>query len=287
MRRVSLAFSVAVILAAASASALDVVGKAAAVRRDAKGTPPGQGERTLVGGLEIYGKERVVTSPTGDLQVLFNDESTLTVGPGADMVLDEFVFDPTRTEKALSIKLRRGVTRLIGGKVTKDAGAEIGTPNATIAIRGGILIVSAPGDEGGETRGLLGLGTMTCTGGGDSVVVTVPGMMCVVGRTIQVRRAAKDEIAALLAALLGSGPLDPPFDGKDVEKRLAIDCGGEASLNDPRCIAERGFAGVDPEPLGQPNLAQRLADLFDQLQDVPGSRGSPSETAERICNACR
>ena len=275
------------ILAAAPAFALDVVGKAASVRRDAKGTPPGQSERELAGGTEVYGKERVVTSPSGDLHVLFNDESTLTVGPGSDMVLDEFVFDPAQTQKALSIKLRRGVTRLIGGKITKDAGAEIGTPNATIAIRGGIVIVSTTGEDGGETRGVLGLGTMTCVGGGESLTVNVPGMMCIIGRTIGVRRATTNEIALLIASLIGSGAPNPPFDGRGVANRLSIDCGGEASLNDPRCIAERGFAGVDPEPLGHPNLAQRLADLFDQLQDPRGSLASPSETAERICNACR
>ena len=272
------------ILAAAPAFALDVVGKAASVRRDAKGTPPGQSERELMGGTEVYSKERVVTSPSGDLHVLFNDESTLTVGPGSDMVLDEFVFDPTRTEKALSIKLRRGVTRLIGGRITKDAGAEIGTPNATIAIRGGIVIVST---SGSETRGILALGTMTCTGGGETLAVTVPGMMCVIGQTIGVRRATSQEIALLLASLTGTGNPDPPLDGQGVANRLQIDCGGEASLNDPRCIAERGFAGVDPEPLGQPSLAQRLADLFDQLQDPRGSLAIPSETAERISNACR
>ena len=275
------------ILAAAPAFALDVVGKAASVRREAKGTPPGQSERELVGGIEVYGKERVVTSASGDLHVLFNDESTLTVGPGSDMVLDEFVFDPAQTQKALSIKLRRGVTRLIGGKITKDAGAEIGTPNATIAIRGGIVIVSASGEDGGETRGVLGLGTMTCVGGGESLTVTVPGMMCIIGRTNGVRRATTNEIAMLLASLIGSGAPNPPFDGQGIANRLAIDCGGEASLNDPRCIAERGFAGVDPEPLGQPSLAQRLADLFDQLQDPPGQLASPSETAQRICEACR
>ena len=285
MRRFAVALTI--LLVAAPAFALDVVGKAAAVRRDAKGTPPGQSERELSGGTEVYGKERVVTSPSGDLHVLFNDESTLTVGPGSDMVLDEFVFDPTQTQKALSIKLRRGVTRLIGGKITKEAGAEIGTPNATIAIRGGIVIVSASGEGGGETRGVLGLGTMTCVGGGESLTVSVPGMMCIIGRTIEVRRATTNEIALLIASLIGSGDPNPPFDGQGVENRLAIDCGGEASLNDPRCIAERGFAGVDPEPLGQPSLAQRLADLFDQLQDPRGSLAIPSETAERICNACR
>jgi hypothetical protein len=284
MKRLGIALSIAFAATVSPAFALDVIGKAASVRRDAKGTPPGENERALVGGIEVYGKERVVTSATGDLHVLFNDESTLTVGPGSDMVLDEFVFDPTRTQKALSIKLRRGVTRLIGGRITKDAGAEIGTPNATIAIRGGIVIVSTSGDE---TRGILALGTMTCVGGGQTVTVTVPGMLCIVGKTIDLRRATSQEIVLLLASLTGTGNPDPPLDGRGVANRLQIDCGGEASLNDPRCIAERGFAGVDPEPLGQPSLAQRLADLFDQLQDPRGSLAVPSETAERICNACR
>lgn len=282
MRRSAIAMLGCLLLSAASAHALDVVGKAAAVRLVVKGTPPGQAERTVPSGGDLFGKERIVVSPEGDLQVLFRDETTLSIGPGSDMVLDEFVFDPARTDKALSVKLRRGVARLIGGKITKDAGASVGTSNATIAIRGGIMIVSAPSEGDGTTRGLLALGTMTCLSGTETVTITDPGMMCVVGQDIRTRRATQREIGQLLASLVGTGPIDRPIDGDVVSKSLEIDCGGEAALNDPRCIAEKGFAGVDPEPLGAP----QPRDLIDQLQDPRGTLPSPPGVAEKICAAC-
>ncbi len=287
MRKLWMALVVCMVSASVPVSASEVIGKAASVRRDAKGIPPDAAERAIAGGSELHGRERLVVSPTGDVQVVFLDETTLSVGPGSDLVLDEFVYDPQKSEKTLSVKLQRGATRLIGGKVTKEGAAEIGTSNATIAIRGGIVIVSSPGESGKETRALLGLGTMTCTAGADSVTVTEPGMLCIVGRTIVVRRAGKAEIAELIASLVGTGALDPPLLGKDASQGLAITCGGLAALSDPNCAALRGFAGVDPEPLGYPHDAEKLADTFDQLQDPVGTRGVPGDTAQHICESCR
>jgi len=277
-------------LVATAAFADETIGKAAATRKEAKGTPPSQAERELRAGVELYSRERVVTSPSGDVQVVFNDESTLTVGPASDLVLDEFVYDPGSTEKALGVKLKRGVARLIGGRISKTGKAEVGTPNATIAIRGGIVLVSVTGEEGQSliTRALLGLGTMVCSSGGKAEIITVPGQMCTIGQAIEVRRATPQEIAALKAALIGQGPadLDRSFDGSLLQGQLELDCGGEASGNDPRCRADAGFAGVDPEPLGGPRLAEEAIDLLEGLQDPRDQLPSSSLTAEKIHDIC-
>lgn len=284
------AFFVAFALVAVAARADDTIGKATATRKEAKGTPPTQAERELRAGTELYARERVVTSPSGDVQVVFNDESTLTVGPASDLVLDEFVYDPGSTEKALGVKLRRGVARLIGGRISKSGKAEVGTPNATIAIRGGIVLVSVTGGEGEAlmTRALLGLGTMVCTAGGKVEIITVPGQMCTIGQAIEVRRATPQEIVALKAALIGKGPvdLDRKFDGALLQSKLELDCGGEAAANDPRCRADAGFAGVDPEPLGGPRLAEESIDLLETLQDPRDRLPSSSLTAEKIHDIC-
>ena len=287
MKTLWMALVVCVVSASVPLSAAEVIGKAASARKDAKGIPPDAAERAITGGSELHGRERLVVSPTGDVQVVFLDETTLSVGPGSDLVLDEFVYDPNKSEKTLGVKLQRGVTRLIGGKVTKEGAAEIGTSNATIAIRGGIVIVSSPGESGKETRALLGLGTMTCTSGSESLTVTEPGMLCIVGPPIKVRRADKTEIAALIASLTGTGKLDPPLTGENASQGLAIICGGVAALSDPNCLAARGFAGVDPEPLGYPFDAQKLADTFDQLQEPPDTRAVPGDTPQHICESCR
>ena len=67
------------------------VGVSSAVNPDANGIWPGTPPRRLVLGQDIVFNERVTTGPLGQTQVLFVDQSTMSVGPNADMLIDQFV----------------------------------------------------------------------------------------------------------------------------------------------------------------------------------------------------
>src|SRR3546814_19875129 len=73
------------------------VGTTAAVNPQATGTPPGGETRTLFVGSDIVFEERIVTTAAGQTQILFVDQSSLTVGPKAEVVIDRFVHIPART----------------------------------------------------------------------------------------------------------------------------------------------------------------------------------------------
>src|ERR1700731_3245070 len=87
------------------------VGVNSAVNPDATGIPPGAPSRRLVLGQEIVFNERVTTGPSGQTQILFIDQSTMSVGPSPDMVIDEFVYDPAAATGKLAASLTRGVFR--------------------------------------------------------------------------------------------------------------------------------------------------------------------------------
>src|SRR5688572_6726378 len=74
--------------------AAQTVGTTAAVNPQAHGTPPGGATRTLVLGNDVVFKERIDTSGEGLVQVLLVDGTTLTVGPGSRLIIDEYVYDP-------------------------------------------------------------------------------------------------------------------------------------------------------------------------------------------------
>ncbi len=59
------------------------VGVAAAVKPDATSQPPGGESSTLNIGKPVVYNERIDTSSSGQVQVLFLDGSTFTVGPGS------------------------------------------------------------------------------------------------------------------------------------------------------------------------------------------------------------
>ncbi|MCP3997435.1 MAG: hypothetical protein GY722_20610 [bacterium] len=47
-------------------------------------------------GKSIFYNERIETTASGLVQVLLVDGSTFTVGPNSDLVIDKFVYDPSK-----------------------------------------------------------------------------------------------------------------------------------------------------------------------------------------------
>ena len=70
------------------------------------------------------------------------DGSTFTVGPGSDLVIDKFVYDPRKGTGQITASFSKGVMRFVGGKLSKnDGGVTIDTPAGALALRGGIAFV--------------------------------------------------------------------------------------------------------------------------------------------------
>ena len=146
----------------------ETVGAAAAVHPSSTGTPPGGGARQLAVGTDIVSKERIVTAGTGSLQVMFNDKSTMTIGPNSDLVIDKFVYNPSAGSGAFAANLTKGALRFVGGQISHKAGATINTPVATLVIRGGAAFVKH--DSACQAKLKAGVGrkdctTIVCTGG--------------------------------------------------------------------------------------------------------------------------
>ena len=125
---------------AAPAVARDI-GVVASLEPSIEGTPPDSASRALSVGLSILADERVVSSATGRGQLLFNDQTTVTLAPNSEVVLDRFVYDPDRDTGEVAVTLTKGALRFIGGRITKKTDGVIKTPTATIGIRGGMALI--------------------------------------------------------------------------------------------------------------------------------------------------
>ncbi|MEL7465728.1 MAG: hypothetical protein AAFN79_16790 [Pseudomonadota bacterium] len=148
------ALALAVVLGAVGVTAPQVsfaateIGSVAAANRDIEGTPPGAATRSLLIGDRLIQNERLVSSPDGSGQMIFLDQTTLTVSPNSEIILDEYVYDPDADSGQLGLTVTRGVLRMVGGRITKSNAAVINTPSATIGIRGGIgLVAVAPNGD--------------------------------------------------------------------------------------------------------------------------------------------
>ncbi len=134
----------------ATARADTEIGGVAAANPLIQGTSKSDDKRTLLLGDRVLQDERIVTSSDGSGQLLFLDQTSLTIAPDSDIVLDRYVYDPTRTSGDIGLSITRGALRFIGGRVTKFRDAIIATPAATIGVRGGAALIEIE-DDGSVT----------------------------------------------------------------------------------------------------------------------------------------
>jgi hypothetical protein len=129
--------------AAAPAAAQETgIGSVAAANEDVLGTPPARERRALRLGAGLVSNERVETTEIGAGQFLFLDQTSLTVWPNSDIVLDAYVYDPATATGTMALSVTKGALRFIGGRISKGADVTVATPQASIAVRGGIAQIA-------------------------------------------------------------------------------------------------------------------------------------------------
>jgi len=148
------------------------VGTATAVNPLSESTPPGATTVALTVGARIVHKERIHTTPSGSVQLLFVDKSTLSIAPNTSILIDEYVYDPNSGNGHMLARLTEGTLRYVGGKLSHEGEAEIATPAAAIGIRGA---TGAFHHDGNGTQVIDLFGTFTIHNGAGSVVLMRPG----------------------------------------------------------------------------------------------------------------
>ncbi len=88
----------------------------------------------------VYQDEKISTGSASATEIVFKDETKLTIGPDSDVTLDNFVYKPGPVSGSLIMTVSKGVMRFTTGKLSKTSYL-IKTPTATIGIRGTIFTV--------------------------------------------------------------------------------------------------------------------------------------------------
>jgi FecR protein len=148
------------------------VGTAAAVNTLSQGMPPGGSVQVLRIGARVLHNERIRTSASGTVQLLFIDKTTLSVGPSSTLVIDKFVYDPATGTGQMVTTLTRGALRFVGGQLSHEGAATVNTPVATIGIRGGTATIAH--GQGG-TRLINHFGRLSSANGCGTAVVRRTG----------------------------------------------------------------------------------------------------------------
>ena len=174
------------------------VGTAAAANTVSTGTPPGGKNRVIELGAQVVRREKIDTSSSGSVQLLFVDKTTFNIGPSSSVVIDDFVFNPDSDTGRMTATLTKGVLRVVGGQASHTGGTTIRTPSATIGIRGGVATVSycaAATCAVQGTRVINHFGTLSITSAGGTETIRRP-RVCGNDRSAGQRRRSRLAVRA-------------------------------------------------------------------------------------------
>ncbi|MBN8994049.1 MAG: FecR domain-containing protein [Rhizobiales bacterium] len=133
--RLSLLAAAAIGMAVTQPALAAKVGVASAVQNEV--TDGASGQR-MSAGSQLFEQQVVKTGAASSAQLLFLDQTSLSLGPKAQVKLDKFVYDPSRKTGDVVLAATKGAFRFVSG--TQDPRSyQIKTPVATIAVRGTIV----------------------------------------------------------------------------------------------------------------------------------------------------
>src|SRR6266478_127937 len=104
-------------------------------------TAADRSSRELLVAHEAMRNERIDTSERGQVQLVFADQSSLSIAPGSDVVINEFLYDPQTQTGNLTATVTTGLLRYVGGEISRKKDVAFYTPVAVVSVRGGIVLI--------------------------------------------------------------------------------------------------------------------------------------------------
>jgi hypothetical protein len=194
--------------------------------------------------------DEVQTGGRSQLQVLLLDKTTFTVGAGARVTIDRFVYDPNRGTRSMAASVAKGAFRFMSGRPDRAGTTSIRTPIASIGVRGTIV------------EGAVGPAAAEIAAGEDAI-----------GPRVRIDPATASLIllrgpGAHTQGRLSPGAIDVTAGGRTVSvsqpmRAVFVPAAGMPPIG-PFVISGRGYAGM--RALLFPLLAQRLG------MNIPGER---------------
>lgn len=100
-------------------------------------------ERAPTPGSEVFETDVIRTGSDGQVSLTLRDETRLSLGPGTEVRLSSFAFDPAHDRVNLVLRLARGVLSYVSGRIAKlrPGAVRLETPTSVIGVRGTHVLV--------------------------------------------------------------------------------------------------------------------------------------------------
>lgn len=89
-------------------------------------------------GLAIEKNDSIVTGKDGSVGITFVDETMITVGPDAHVVIDDYLYAPADGKFSFVTSLMQGTLFYVSGLIAKTSpeAVTLATPDGTVGVRG-------------------------------------------------------------------------------------------------------------------------------------------------------
>jgi hypothetical protein len=135
---VILAFAGSYAVAAEYAGVVKTVRGTVSVERAGQRIPAAPGSR-------VHQGDRIVTAANGYVGLTMSDDTLLTLGPGTDLALDTYGFDPKTHEGSFLASLGKGALSVVTGLIARRSpdSFQVKTRISTMGVRGTEFIIEA------------------------------------------------------------------------------------------------------------------------------------------------
>ena len=145
-----------------------------------------QNNEKLLNGSKIFFGDTIISNQNSNAQILFLDQTILTLGEDTELTIDEFIYDPNSHDGSFVSNVKSGTVKFITGQISKKnpENLEVKFPSGTLGARGTEFVVLAE-NKNESTVVLLGPGPENSLGmipgnlilsdGISSVNITNPG----------------------------------------------------------------------------------------------------------------
>ena len=134
---IAVLFTVGLPLAANAADDPSAVGAVDRVENEAK-IVAGDTVTPATIGTPVHLRDELRTGPEGRLRITFRDDTLLTLGENASVVIDRYVYDPDQNVGETLIRTTKGAFLFASGRIKglKQHSIAVSTPVADIGVRG-------------------------------------------------------------------------------------------------------------------------------------------------------
>ena len=102
-----------------------------------------QKNESLSNGSKIFFGDTIISKSKSNAQILFLDQTVLTLGEETELTIDEFVYDPNSQDGSFVSTVKTGTVKFITGQISKKNpdNLEVKVPAGTLGARGTEFVV--------------------------------------------------------------------------------------------------------------------------------------------------